>query len=74
MLEHGVDRIPPIVVRVHDGKALIVEGHHRLEAFRQLGYERVPIKYVHSNQLGKIRKDGYTYYRTLEELLNGMIK
>lgn len=50
-------------------KVLIVEGHHRLEAFRQLGYNRVPIKYLHSSQLGKILSDG-TYYRSLQELID----
>jgi hypothetical protein len=49
---------------------MIVEGHHRLEAFRQLGYDRVPIKYIHGNQLGKLQKDGFTYYRSLQELLD----
>jgi hypothetical protein len=32
------------IVRVHSGQAIIVEGYHRLEAFRQLGYDRVPIE------------------------------
>ena len=43
-----------------------------LEAFRQPGYDRVPIKYVHKSQLGKIQTDG-DYFRTLEELLAGKI-
>lgn len=30
--------------RVHNAQALLVDGHHRLEAFNQLGYDRVPIK------------------------------
>ncbi len=34
-----------------------------------LGYDRVPIKYLHSSQLGKIYPDG-TYYRSLDELLS----
>ena len=49
---------------------MIVEGHHRLEAFRQLRYDRVPIKYIHGNQLRKLQKDGFTYYRSLQELLD----
>lgn len=50
---------------------MVVDGHHRLEAFRELGYDRVPIKYLHSSQLGKTLPDG-TYYRTLQELLDGL--
>lgn len=73
ILEKGPNAVKPIEVRVHDGQALIVDGHHRLEAFKQLGYDRVPIKYIHSNQLGKIQNDGFTYYRSLEELLDGLI-
>ncbi len=73
IIEQGPNAITPIEVRVHNGQALIVEGHHRFEAFRQLGYDRVPIKYIHSNQLGKLQKDGFTYYRSLQELLDGLI-
>lgn len=73
IVENGPNAVKPIEVRVHDGQALIVDGHHRLEAFKQLGYDRVPIKYIHSNQLGKIQNDGFTYYRSLEELLDGLI-
>lgn len=51
---------------------LIADGHHRFEAFRQLGYDRVPIKYIHKSQLGKTLKDG-TYIRTLQELLDGKL-
>ena len=59
--------MPPIEIRVDNGRVFVVDGHHRLEAFRQLGYDRVPIKYLHGSQLGKILPDG-TYYRTLQEL------
>lgn len=69
IVQKGPNSVPPIEIRVHKGKVLIVEGHHRLEAFRQLGYNRVPIKYLHSSQLGKILCDG-TYYRSLQELLD----
>ena len=72
IIEDGYSAVHPIEVRVHNGEALVVEGHHRLEAFRQLGYEKVPIKYIHKSQLGKVQKDG-TYYRSLEELLYGKI-
>ena len=68
--QSGPNSVPPIKIRVHDGQALVVDGHQRLEAFRQLGYDRVPIKYLHSSQLGKTLPDG-TYYRSLQELLDG---
>jgi len=68
----GPNVVPPIPIRVNHGQVLIVNGHHRLEAFRQLGYTRVPIKYVHSSQLGKIQPNG-EYYRSLSELLAGII-
>lgn len=72
IMKQGPGAVPPIRVRVHDGEALIVQSHHRLEAFKQLGYQRVPIKYVHKSQLGKIQSDG-DYFRTIEELLAGKI-
>lgn len=68
--QNGPNSVPPIEIRVHEGQALVVDGHHRLEAFRQLGYDRVPIKYLHSSQLGKTFPDGTTY-RSLTELLDG---
>ena len=63
--------VPPIAIRVYNGQVLVVDGHHRLEAFRQLGYDRVPIKYVHGSQLGKILPNGI-YYRPLQELLDAI--
>lgn len=72
-MEKGPNAVKPIEVRVHEEQALIVDGHHRLEAFKQLEYGRVPIKYLHNNQLGKIQNDGFTYYRSLEELLDSLI-
>jgi RHS repeat-associated protein len=72
IIKQGPSSITPIEIRVHDSQALVVEGHHRLEAFQQLAYDRVPIKYIHSNQLGRIQKDGFTYYRNLQELLDGL--
>lgn len=50
-------------------QVLVIDGHHRLEAFRPLGYDRVLIKYLHSSQLGKNLPNG-TYYRSIQELLN----
>ncbi|MBD5546184.1 MAG: ParB N-terminal domain-containing protein [Lachnospiraceae bacterium] len=67
--QNGPKSVPPIEIRVHNGQVLVVDGHHRLEAFRQLGYDRVPIKYLHSSQLGKTLSDG-TYYRSIQELLD----
>nr|WP_281180439.1 ParB N-terminal domain-containing protein [Paenibacillus tianmuensis] len=66
--EKGPEAVPPIPVYVHSSQAIIVDGHHRLEAFRRLGYERVPIKYIHKNQIEKL------HYRTLEDVLAGMHK
>lgn len=60
--------MPPIEIRVDNGRVFVVDGHHRLEAFVQLGYDRVPIKYLHSSQLGKTFSNG-AYYRSLEELI-----
>ncbi|MDE5778976.1 MAG: ParB N-terminal domain-containing protein [Lachnospiraceae bacterium] len=72
IITEGPNFIEPIPVRVHNGEALIVDGHHRFEAFRQLGYDRVPIKYIHKSQLGKTLEDG-TYVRNLQELLDGRL-
>ena len=71
IIKNGPNSVPPIEIRVHDAQVLVVDGHHRLEAFRQLGYDRVPIKYLHNSQLGKIFSDG-NYYRTLQELLDAV--
>ena len=67
---NGPDSVGPILVRVHNGTAYIVDGHHRYNAFLQLGYDRVPIKYLHSSDLGKILSDG-TYIRALGDILAG---
>ena len=69
--QNGPNSVPPIEIRVHNGQVLVVDGHHRLEAFRQLGYDRVPIRYLHSSQLGKNFSDG-TYYRSIQELLDAV--
>ncbi len=66
----GPNAVPPIKVRVHNGTAYVVDGHHRLEAFKNLGYDRVPIKYLHKTQLGKTSVGG-DYYRSIGELLDG---
>lgn len=68
IVQNGPNSLPPIEIRVHHEQVLVVDGHHRLEAFSQLGYDRVPIKYLHSSQLGKNLPDG-SYYRTIAELL-----
>lgn len=68
--EKGPNAVPPIKVRVHEGTAYIVDGHHRYFAFLRLGYKRVPIKYLHSSDLGKNLLDG-TYIRTIEEIIEG---
>jgi len=58
----------PIIVYVEEGQAFIVDGHHRYQAFVNLGYERVPIKYIHANQVYSI------YGRTVDELWYSMFK
>ena len=68
--EKGIEAVDPILVRVHQGVAYIVDGHHRFYAFLQNGYDRVPIKYLHESNLGKNLYDG-TYIRTIEEIING---
>ena len=73
IVQNGPNSVPPIEIRVHNGQVLVVDGHHRLEAFSQLGYDRVPIKYLHGSQLGKTLSDG-TYYRSIEELLDAARK
>ncbi len=67
---NGPNSVDPILVRVHEGKAYIVDGHHRYNAFLKLGYDRVPIKYLHNSDLGKMLPDG-TYLRPLEDILAG---
>lgn len=62
IMKNGPEAIPRIPVRVHNGNAMVIDGHHRLQAFSELGYERVPIKYISENQIKH-------YGRTLEELL-----
>lgn len=68
ILADGPDAVPPIPVRVDNGQALIVDGHHRFQAFVELGYDRVPIKYISENQINS------QFGRTLQELLNMMFK
>ena len=63
----GINSIDPIPVYVHEGKALIVDGHHRYEACVRLGVKRVSIKYIHKNQIPK-------YHRTLNDLIALMYK
>ncbi len=68
--ENGPNSIEPIRVRVHKGVVYIEDGHHRYEAFKQLGYDRVPIKYLHSSNLGRHLPNGTTI-RTLDDILSG---
>ena len=57
-------------LRVHDGVAYIVGGHHKFNALLRLGYDRIPIKYLHSSDLGKTLSDG-TFIRTIEDIIAG---
>lgn len=59
----------PILVRVENGTAYVVDGHHRLQAFQELGVDRVPIHYVHSNELGRMGVHGYL--RPIDEVIEG---
>ncbi len=59
--QNGYNVNEPVIIYVDNGKPLIVEWHHRFEAAKLLGYRRIPIKYIHKNQIKK-------YGRTLEEL------
>ena len=68
--ENGPNSLEPIRIRVHEGVAYIEDGHHRYEAFMKLGYDRVPVKYLHSSNLGKILADG-TRIRNLDEIIAG---
>ncbi|MDF9824485.1 hypothetical protein M2475_000797 [Breznakia sp. PF5-3] len=63
----GPNVVDPIPVRVHNGQALIMDRHPRYKAFVELGYERIPIKYIHENQI-------INYGRTIQNLLNNMFK
>lgn len=67
--EQGPNSIDPILVRIEKNIAYVVDGHHRLEAFKSLGYDRVPIHYVHAEELG--REGVHGFLRSLEELLAG---
>lgn len=64
----GPNSVDPIPVYVDNGNALIVDGHHRYQAFINLGYDRVPIKYIHENQIFSL------FGRNLEELRHMMFK
>jgi hypothetical protein len=64
----GPGVVEPIPIRVHNNQALIVDGHHRLAAFSELGYDRVPIKYISENQISTL------YGRTLADLLASMFR
>ena len=39
--ERGLDE--PLIMFYDEGKASIIEGNHRLEALRELGYKEVPV-------------------------------
>jgi hypothetical protein len=39
-------RIPPIFVRYRNRRFQIIDGHHRVEAYRELGYKKIPAQVV----------------------------
>lgn len=47
--QKGPNVVNPIEVLVYNGEAIVVNEHHTIQAFRELGYKRVPIKYVTKN-------------------------
>lgn len=67
--KNGIETIDPILISVENGTAYVVDGHHRLQAFMELGYERVPIHYIHSSELG--RRGVHGYLRSIEEIIEG---
>lgn len=69
ILEQGAHTIEPIKVFVRDGMAMIVDGHHRYQAFVELGLARIPIQYIHKTQL-KL----YTAYDTTKKMLEAAYK
>jgi len=69
ILEQGAHTIEPIKIFVRDGMAMIVDGHHRYQAFVELGLSRIPIQYIHENQL-KL----YTAYDTAKKMLEAAYK
>lgn len=59
----GPNAVEPIKILVHKSDALVIDGHHSLEAFKQLGFNRVPIRYMHKNQVYR------EYGRTIDDIL-----
>lgn len=41
-------KVPPIFVRWHKGRYQVIDGHHRLEAYRELHFQRIPTQIVDS--------------------------
>lgn len=42
----SVDILKPLKVKIHDQKMVVVDGNHRLMAYKQLGIELIPIIYM----------------------------
>lgn len=61
--------IDPIKVFVREGMAMVFDGHYRYQAFVELGLSRVPILYIHENQL-KL----YAVYDTAKKMLKAAYK
>jgi len=49
--EDGVLRNPPIAVRTRDGQYLIIDGAHRTQAMKNLGYDKIPVQVVEESQI-----------------------
>lgn len=69
ILEQGAHTIEPIKVLVRVGMAMVVDGHHRYHVFVELGLSRIPIQYIHENQL-KL----YMVYDTAKKMLEAAYK
>lgn len=43
--------VPPVLVRRHDNKWQIIDGHHRLEAHRRLGRKSIQVRVVPAQRI-----------------------
>jgi filamentous hemagglutinin len=63
MIENGYDYSKPIEVYNDNGKLLVMNGHHRLQAAKQAGITKIPVIEVHYSKYG---------YKTLGEVYEAM--
>ena len=48
--KRGVESLEPIEAIEHNGKILVVDGHHRLAAAKELGISNVPVRYLSKDE------------------------